>query len=90
MVESFWTKKQSLKFSKVDIMKWRLFFDFVYFNGHHILKLRYLSIGGGKYFGFFVFSQPVYGKDQFPHKISNGYRRNTFFIFQGRCDGIAE
>ena len=29
---------------------------------------------------FFGFSQPVYGKDQFPHKISNGYRRNTFWV----------
>ena len=40
--ESFWTKKQSCKFSKVDIKKWRPFFDFVCFNGRHILKLRYL------------------------------------------------
>ena len=65
-------------------MKWYLFFDFVCFNGRHILKLQYLSRGEGKYL-FFGFSQPVYGKDQFPHKISNGYRRNTFFMFQGRC-----
>ena len=42
MNESFWTKKQSCKFSKVDIKKWRPFFDFVCFNGRHILKLRYL------------------------------------------------
>ena len=42
MDESFWTKKQSCKFSKVDIKKWRPFFDFVCFNGCHILKLRYL------------------------------------------------
>ena len=34
VAESFWTKKQSCKFSKVDIM----FFDFVCFNGRHILK----------------------------------------------------
>ena len=34
---------------------------------------------------FLVFSQLVYGKDQFPHKISNGYHRNTFFMLQGRC-----
>ena len=36
--ESFWTKKQSCKFSKVDIKKWCPFFDFVCFNGRHILK----------------------------------------------------
>ena len=40
--ESFWTKKQSCNLSKVDIKKWRPFFDFVCFNGCHILKLRYL------------------------------------------------
>ena len=84
MAESFWTKKQSCKFSKVDIMKWRPFFDFVCFNGHHILKLWYLSRGWGKYLVFGI-SQPVYGKDQFPHKISNGHQHNTFFIFQCRC-----
>ena len=33
--ESFWTKKQSCKFSKVGIMKWRPLFDFVRFNGRH-------------------------------------------------------
>ena len=42
MDEFFWTKKQSCKFSKVDIKNWRPFFDFVCFNGCHILKLRYL------------------------------------------------
>ena len=42
MDESFWTKKQSCKFSKVDIKKWCPFFDFVCFDGRHILKLRYL------------------------------------------------
>ena len=42
MEESFWTKKQSCKFSKVDTKKGRPFFDFVCFNGRHILKLRYL------------------------------------------------
>ena len=40
--ESFCTKKQSCKFSKVDIKKWCPFFNFVCFNGRHILKLRYL------------------------------------------------
>ena len=48
MEESFWTKKQSCKFSKVVIMKWHPFFDFVCFNGCNILKLRYLSRGGGR------------------------------------------
>ena len=44
-----------------------------------------ISVGAEGNICFFGFSQPVYGKDQFPHKISNGYRRNTFFMFQGRC-----
>ncbi len=58
--ESFWTKKQSCKFSKVDIMKWRLFFDFVCFDGCHILKLWYLSSGGGKYLLFWFFPTSIW------------------------------
>ena len=37
--ESFWTKKQSCNLSKVDIKNWRPFFEFVCFNGCHLLKL---------------------------------------------------
>ena len=44
-----------------------------------------ISVGAKENIWFLGFPQPIYGKDQFPHKISNGYRRNTFFIFQGRC-----
>ena len=36
--ESFWTKKQSWKLSKVDIKKWRPFFVFVCLNGCHFLN----------------------------------------------------
>ena len=55
VAESFLTKKQICKFSKVDIMKWCPFFDFVCFNGCHILKLRYL-IRDSMEFQNFLFS----------------------------------
>ena len=45
-----------------------------------------ISVGAMGNICFFGFSQPVHGKDQFPHKISNGYQHNTFFISQGRCN----
>ena len=38
-----------------------------------------ISVGAKGNICFFCFSQSVYGKDQFPHKISNGCHRNTFF-----------
>ena len=37
--ESFWPKKQSCNLSKVDIKKWRLFFDFVCFKDTILVSL---------------------------------------------------
>ena len=80
--ESFWTKKQSCKFSKVDIRKWRPFFDFVCFNGRRILKLWYLSRGEGKYFFNFVFPNQYMAKINSHTKSQTGIVVILFSLFR--------
>ena len=58
MDESFWTKKQSCKFSKVDVKKCHPFFDFVCFNGRHILKMRLRKKGWLENFHILVLKTP--------------------------------
>ena len=78
VAESFWTKKQSCKFSKVDIMKCRPFCDSVCFNERHILKLRYLSRGRGKYL-FSCFFPTIIWQRSIPTQILKRVLSQYFF-----------
>ena len=63
MNESFWTKKESCKFLKVDIKNWCPFFDFVCFNGCHFTKSGLFQKQIGNRGGFFGFMHVSYGND---------------------------
>ena len=74
--ESFWTKKQSCNLSKVDIKKWRPFFDFVCFNGCHFTQPGFTQISVVGISNFLAFLTCL----MVPIKISCHLSRHNFLL----------
>ena len=82
MEDSFWTKKQSCKLSKVDIKKWRSFFVFVCFNGRHFLNRKILENLARQIFFFFLKKLSVGCHRDNIQRLELAKFLNSFLFFQ--------
>ncbi len=85
--ESFWTKKQSCKLSKVDMTKWRPFFVFVCFNGRHFLNPKISENLARQFFFFFIRKLSVGCPRDNIQKLEIVISLNSFLFFQSTVMG---
>ena len=90
MDESFWTKKQSCKLSKVDIKKWHSFFVFVCFNGCHFLNRKILENLAGQFFFFFIKKLLVGCHRDNIQRLELAKFLNSFLFFQSTVNAICQ
>ena len=82
VTESFWTKKQSCKFSKVDIMKCRPFFWFCLFWWTPYFEIAIFQQGRSEIFVFLVFPNQYMAKINSHTKSQTGIVTILFSYFR--------